>query len=120
METVAIVASIVIALGILNVWFVRFRRPTSFRGGAAGDMKEEFAVYGLPAWFVWLVGGAKVALAALLLVGVWTPALRMPAAIAMAALMLGAVAMHVKVRDPSRKAVPALAMLALSLIVAAA
>jgi hypothetical protein len=120
MNLIAVVASIVIALGILNVWFVRFRRSTRFRGGAASDMKEEFAVYGLPAWSVWLVGGTKVLLAALLVVGVWEPALRMPAAAGMAVLMLGAVAMHLKVRDPSRKAVPALTMLALSLIVAVA
>jgi hypothetical protein len=36
----------------------------------------------------------------------------------MALLMLGAVVMHMKIRDPLRKALPAMTMLILSLVVA--
>lgn len=112
------IVSIIVALGILNVWLLRFRRSTPYRGGAAGNMKEEFAAYGLPEWFMWGVGGLKVILALSLLAGFWRPELLQPAALAMAALMLGAVSMHIKIRDTSKKTAPSLGMLALSLIVA--
>ena len=120
MDLVRTLAQIVIALGIFNVWVVRFGRPTRYRGGTAGNMREEFAAYGLPVGFMWLIGGLKIALAIALIVGIWVPALVTPAAVAMAVLMAGAIAMHVKVRDPARKAVPAGLMLALSLVVVAA
>ena len=80
-------------------------------------MREEFADYGLPAWFMGVVGFFKVTLAILLLVGIWLPVVTRPAAIGIAALMLGAVSMHLKVRDPMKKSLPALTLLILSCIV---
>ncbi len=80
-------------------------------------MREEFAAYGLPAWSVGVVGFLKVTLAILLLVGIWLPVVTRPAAIGIAALMLGAVSMHLKVRDPMKKSLPALTLLGLSCIV---
>ena len=67
-----------------------------------------------------VIGFFKILLATLLIVGVWVPALTFPAAIGMAVLMLGAVVMHVKVKDPVKKALPALTLLLLCLIVATA
>jgi hypothetical protein len=52
MESLALVSQIVIALGLLNVWLLRAKRPTAYRGGDAQNMKEEFEAYGLPAWFM--------------------------------------------------------------------
>ena len=52
MDTVVTVIQIVVALGIVNVWILRPGRSTGWRGGQAKNMKEEFAVYGLPAWFI--------------------------------------------------------------------
>lgn len=118
MELVGTVAQIVIALGIFNVWVVRYGRTTSYRGGTAQNMRQEFAAYGLPFGFMCLIGGLKIVLAIALIVGIWVPALATPAAIAMAALMLGAIAMHVKVGDPPRKSLPAALMLAMSVVVA--
>ena len=118
MDLVVLILQIVMALGIVNVWFLRFGRSTSWRGGDARNMKEEFAVYGLPAWFMVVIGVLKVLLAALLIVGIWVPVLIRPAAIGMAVLMLGAVSMHVKVKDPPLKSLPAFTMLVLSLVVA--
>lgn len=80
-------------------------------------MREEFAAYGLPAWSMGVVGFLKVTLAILLLVSIWLPVLTRPAAIGIAALMLGAVSMHLKVRDPLKKSLPALTLLGLSCIV---
>ena len=47
------------------------------------------------------------------------PELIRPAAIGMAILMLGAIAMHIKVGDALMKSAPASAVLVLSLVVAA-
>jgi uncharacterized membrane protein YphA (DoxX/SURF4 family) len=118
MEYVQMIAQLIIALGILNVWLLRFNKPTAYRGGTAKSMKEEFAIYGLPSWSVWVVGGLKILFALALLVGFWVPELIRPAAVGMAILMLGAIAMHIKVGDPIMKAAPASAVLVLSLIVA--
>jgi hypothetical protein len=82
-------------------------------------MKEEFEVYGLPSWFMRAVGFLKVALSVLLIAGIWLPAVTKPAAGGTAVLMAGAVAMHVKVKDPVRRSLPALAILVLCLAVAA-
>ena len=77
-------------------------------------MSEEFARYGLPGWARRVVGGAKLLLAGLLVVGVFFTPVAVPAATLMALLMIGAVAAHVRVRDPLVRSVPALVMLLLS------
>jgi uncharacterized membrane protein YphA (DoxX/SURF4 family) len=120
MESLVKVLQVVIGLGILNVWLVRFGKPTGWRGGHAKNMKEEFEVYGLAPWFLSVVGFLKILLAVLLILGVWLPAVTRYAAFGLAALMLGAVAMHVKVSDPVKKSLPALTVLVLCLIVALA
>ena len=120
MANLAILAQIIIALGIINVWIIRRNRPTPYRPDGASDIREEFARYGLPEWAPTVVGATKLSLAVLLLVGIVYANVALPAAAGMAALMVGAVWAHVKVRDPLIKAVPALGMLALSLVVVAA
>ena len=119
METAIKVIQVLIAVGILNVWLMRSRMPTSWRGGNAQNLKEEFAAYGLPGWLMNLVGFFKLLFALLLLLGTFLPGLTRPAAIGMAILMLGAVAMHFKIGDPVQKSLPALSLLILSLVVAA-
>lgn len=107
----------VIGLTIMNVWLRRFRMASPYRGGGAANMSEEFAAYGLPSWSVWLVGGAKVGLALALLVGIWVKALTEPAAAGLAAFMLTAVALHIKVGDPPVRSAPAAVLLALLILV---
>lgn len=119
MEAIRIFCQVVIALGILNVWIFRFDRATGWRGGDASNMREEFAMYGLPPWSMGVVGLAKLALAVALIVGIWFPQVAVYAAIGMAVLMAGAVAMHLRVGDRLRKSVPALTLLVMSLLVAA-
>jgi len=120
MESIVIIVQLIIALGIFNVWILRYGKPTSWRGGAATNMKEEFEVYGLPVWFMGAVGFVKIVLAGLLIAGIWIPVLSRPAAVGMAVLMLGAIVMHVKVKDPWKRSLPAFTMLVLSVIVAVA
>jgi hypothetical protein len=117
MEMIGLLIRIVIALGIFNVWIIRFSKASVWRGGQAKNMKEEFAVYGLPAWFVGLIGFLKMLLAVLLIAGIWVPGLTNPAAYAMAVLMVGAIIMHIKVKDPIKKSLPAFTMLVLSILV---
>ena len=113
------VLQIVAGLGILNVWLLRRDRPTPYRGGGASNMKEEFAAYGLPAWSVWVVGGLKLLCALGLLLGLAVSPLVDPSAMVLGLLMLGAFAMHLKVKDPFPRAVPSLALLAVCVVIVA-
>lgn len=108
---------VILALGLLNVWVVRARSSTAYRGGTARSLKEEFAVYGLPEWMFYLVGGLKILAAVLLIIGIWVPGLVRPSAAVVAALMVGALAMHAKVKDPLSKSLPALSVLLLCVAV---
>jgi len=104
---------VIVALGLLNVWLVRAKASTAYRGGSAQSLKEEFATYGLPDWTFYMVGILKVGSAILLLLGIWVKSpdlVRLPALV-VAGLMVGALAMHAKVKDPLTKSLPALAML---------
>ena len=108
---------VVVALGLLNVWLVRANSKTSYRGGDAKTLREEFSVYGLPGWFCSLIGGLKISCALLLLLGLWFPKLVFPTALLVALLMLGAVAMHAKVKDPIKKTFPAAVMLGMNIFI---
>lgn len=109
---------IIVALGIFNVWLLRYGKETNWRGGIAKNMKEEFLAYGLPVWFMVVIGVFKVFLATLLIIGIWIPTITMPTATVLAILMLGAVSMHIKVKDPIQKSLPAIIMFLLSTIIA--
>ena len=118
MEIVTIILQLVAALGILNVWVVRYGKPTPYRGSDAKNLREEFAAYGLPFWFFCLVGTLKVTLALSLIAAIWIHGIAQPAAIGLGLLMLGALAMHFKVGDKLKKFAPAAAMLTLCLAIA--
>ncbi len=107
---------VVIALGLLNVWLVRANLSTAYRGGGSRTLREEFQVYGLPRGAFELIGALKICSAVALLIGIWIPALVAPAAALVCCLMIGAVVMHAKVRDPLKKTVPAATLLLLSLL----
>ena len=108
---------VIIALGLLNVWLLRFNKATNYRGGDSKNLLEEFAVYGLPEWFCYFVGALKVTSAMALLAGFLYPQLIFPAAAVISTLMLGAVAMHFKVGDSVKKTFPAFLMLLMSVLV---
>jgi len=118
MSSVVIFFQVMIALGIVNVWFFRPSRATAWRGGDATSMREEFQAYGLPTWFMYTIGALKVSFASLLIAGIWIPGMAFYGALGLVALMTGAVAMHLKIRDPLLKSLPALSMLAMSIVVA--
>jgi len=82
-------------------------------------MKEEFAAYGLSTSVMYAVGALKVLSATLLAASIWIPILTLPAAIVMALLMLGAIGMHLKIKDPMKRSFPAFSFLVLSLVLIA-
>lgn len=118
LDIIKIIAQLVIAIGIYNVWILRFNQPTEWRGGDAKTMEEEFSAYGLSPSVMAIVGFVKLFLATLLLAGIWFPFLTRPSALGLAILMLGAIIMHLKIGDPIKKSLPASLMLLLCLFVA--
>jgi len=115
MDILVIVLKLIVGLSILNVWLVRSKKSTEWRGGDANNIAEEFKNYGLPAWFMYAVGTAKVGLALLLIASIFYPQVEAIAAFGIAFLMLGAVSMHLKISDPLKKSLPAFTFLVLSL-----
>ncbi|GAA4009580.1 hypothetical protein GCM10022408_22120 [Hymenobacter fastidiosus] len=109
MNTGVVLAQLVIAFSIVIVWVFRF-----------DNIVKEFRQYGLPDLVRNMVGAAKIALATLLVAGIWFPALVLVPALLMAFLMLCAQLAHIKVKNPWPKYVPSLLLLVLSLFVAAA
>ena len=108
-----------IFITIINVWFIRFNKPTPYRGGDAKSMKEEFMVYGFSGNIMFIVGAIKVLLAAALIVSIWYPELSIPSAAGMAIFMLGAIVMHFKANDPSIRSLPALLLLVSCILIIA-
>ena len=109
------ILQVVVSMGLLNVWLLRFGQATNYRGGQAQNLKEEFAAYGLPVWAYFVVGGLKVLSAVALILGLWLTPAAFVAAVVVSVLMVGALLMHLKVRDPLKKSLPAFLMLVMSL-----
>ncbi len=117
MDTLIIILQIAVALGIYNVWLVRPKKATAYRGKAARNIKEEFKAYGLPSFVFYIIGFLKLSLATLILIGVWVPGIAGLAATGLAFLMAGAISMHIKVHDPLKKSLPAVAMFIMSALI---
>lgn len=118
MEYISIILQVLVAVSILNVWLVQRQKPTQWRGGNAQTLQEEFRVYGLPEWSLYAIGGLKVLLALALLLALWVPSLQRPAALGLAMLLLGSIAMHLKIGDPLKKSLPAFLFMCMCLYIA--
>lgn len=117
MAYLEIILKFVIGLSILNVWLLRYGKATQWRGGVAQNMKEEFANYGFPTWFMYVIGTLKVILATALIASIWYGQIERNSAMGIAALMLGAVFMHLQIGDPLKKSLPAAIFLILSVLI---
>jgi uncharacterized membrane protein YphA (DoxX/SURF4 family) len=115
----AFILQAIVGLGLLNVWLIRHRSVTAYRGGDAKSLKEEFAIYGLPSAVFYIVGALKILSGTLLLVGLVYQPVVIPAAAVVAVLMAAALAMHLKVGDRPSKSVPATLMLIMSVAICA-
>ena len=96
---------------MFDVWLIRYDKPQRARGGDAKTMIEEFRVYGLPDWFRNLIRVLKLSFGTLMIVGIWIPTAALVAGSGLAVLMAGAIAMHIKVKDPALKSLPATTLL---------
>ena len=108
---------VVIGLSVIRVWTINFNKSTPWRGGGARNMKEEFTAYGLPMWMVYFVGILKVIFSIGLIAGLWIPELISFSASGIAIFMFFAFLMHVKIKDPIKKSIPALTFMVLSLLI---
>lgn len=115
MEYLDQLLKVIIALGIFNVWFLRYNKSTAWRGAQASSMQDEFKAYGLSTSLVPVVGGLKVLAAIGLVASYWFPVIEFYAAATMIVLMLGAIGMHIKISDPLKKSLPAFLMLVMSI-----
>ena len=108
---------VVVAVVLLVTWTVNFNRNTRFRGGDAKSMKQEFEVYGLPTQSVYVVGGLKIVASIGLLVGLAFPSIVPASAAVIVLLMVGAFAMHIKIRDTIERTFPSAAILTSSVLI---
>ena len=115
--TLIMILQLIIAIGLINVWLFRSNRSTSYRGGDANSLLEEFQVYGLEDYFL-IIGIIKVSLAIMLLLSLYFKKLSFFASLGIGFMMLVAVYMHVNVGDELIKSMPASVMLASCLIIA--
>ena len=96
-----------VALSVIYVWVFRF-----------DNIVLNFKQFGLSDQIRTLVGAAKIALATLLIAGIWYPALVLVPALLMAALMLAAQYFHYKLNNPIAKRAPSILLMVMSLFIA--
>jgi len=107
MNNLAVIAQLMVAFSIVIVWVFRF-----------DNIVKEFKQYGLNDLTRTMVGSAKIALATLLVAGIWYPALVLIPSLIMAFLMISAQYFHFKVKNPWQKRMPSLFLLLLCLFIA--
>ena len=117
LKKISKILSVFVGLTIINVWLFRASRSTSFRGGNATNLLEEFTVYGLEDYFL-IIGVVKVSLAIVLILSLYFSKLRLFASLGIAIMMLVAVYMHMSVGDELIKSLPASSLLICSLLIA--
>ena len=61
------IIKLIIGLGLINVWVLRYNKKTEYRGGTANNMLEEFHNYGLSKSFMFLLGFFKISLSLVLI-----------------------------------------------------
>jgi hypothetical protein len=108
METISILAQLVVSISVVIVWVFRY-----------DNIVVEFKHYGLSSLVRNVVGASKIALATVLILGIWYLEFLIPASLLMAFLMLGAQYYHVKVKNPVMKFIPSFVLLILCLFIAA-
>ena len=108
MVNLTVIAQLIVAISIVVVWVFRF-----------DNIVKEFKQYDLNDLTRTIVGSTKIALATLLVAGIWYPSLVLIPALLMAFLMLSAQYFHFKVNNPWQKRMPSLFLLLLCLFIAA-
>ena len=111
------ILSLIVGFTVVNVWLFRSNKSTSYRGGEASSLLEEFEVYGLGDYF-YIIGFIKVSLAIILILSIYFNKLKLMSSLGIAILMIVAIYMHFSVGDELIKSMPASVMLVSCLIIA--
>ena len=85
----------------------------------ADQMVEDFDRFGYPQWFMYATGTIEITGALGMLVGLARPVVAPFAGLLLAATMTGALATHIRMKDPAQKMVPPTVLLTLSSVVLA-
>ena len=107
MEYVVKLAQLTVAISVAYVWIFRF-----------DNVIKEFKQFGLSDLTRNMVGATKIALATLLVAGIWYSSLVFIPAVLMGLLMIGAQYFHFKISNPFIKHLPSLILLILSALIA--
>lgn len=100
-------SQIAVALSVAFVWTFRYH-----------NVIAEFKTFGLSDLTRNLVGVSKIALATLLVTGIWFPAVLLPASLLMAFFMISAQGFHFKIKNTFIKHLPSLILLVLCAFIA--
>lgn len=107
MSTLSIILQSILGLGFLMFGFMKFSKP----------MEKEFERCRLPRWFRHFTGLVELAAAVLLIAGIWQVGLAALGGLAAAVTMLGAIATHLRIKDPAAKITMPAVLLVLGLAV---
>lgn len=107
MTNFLIAAQIIVAASVAYVWIFRY-----------DVIIKEFKQFGLSDLNRTFVGAAKIAVATLLVTGIWYPSLIPASAILMGLFMLAAQYFHFKIKNPFIKHLPSLIFLLLCVFIA--
>ena len=106
MTTFQLLAQIIVATSVAFVWIFRY-----------DNILGEFKQFGLSDIIRSFIGAAKIALATLLIVGIWYPPVVPVSAGLMGLLMIAAQFFHFKIKNPLSKHVPSLVLLGLCVFI---
>jgi len=112
MKAILKILLVVVSVTVITAWTYNINLDTTFRGGDATNMIEEFEAYGLNQTTMVVVGIFKVSCAIMLLFGLKYRKLILPAAGVMSLFMIAAVYFHFSISDPIIPTAPSLLMLA--------
>lgn len=101
------IAQIAVGLSVLFVWIVRY-----------DNVVKEFNQFGLSDLTRNFVGASKIALATLLIAGIWYSPLVLVPSIIMGVFMIAAQYFHFKIKNPFIKHLPSLILLILCAFIA--
>jgi hypothetical protein len=107
MNNFLILIQLTLGLSVAYVWTFRYF-----------NVVKEFTLFGLSDLTRNLVGVSKIALATLIIAGIWYPSLVQVPAVLMGLFMVAAQYFHFSVKNPLVKHIPSLILLALSAILA--
>ncbi|MBM4151693.1 MAG: hypothetical protein FJ212_08685 [Ignavibacteria bacterium] len=107
MENTIIAAQLVVGVSVLFVWIFRY-----------DNIIKEFKQFGLSDFMRSFVGASKIALATLLLAGIWYPSFVQISSILMGIFMISAQFYHFRAHNPFLKRLPSLIFLIMCFFIA--